>query len=142
MQPSIATQGEFKGWEYWPEEPFESRSGPFYRQVDESGVIGAFRAEERHLNGAGTVHGGCLMTFADFMLFSVAWDSFSNGEMGVTLTCNCEFLSGARLGERVTGRGEVARTGGTIIFVRGTIFSDDRPCLSYSGTIRRFVPRD
>lgn len=141
MKASIATQGEFKGWEYWPEEPYENRAGPFYRTVDDEGVIGAFRAEPRHMNGGGSVHGGCLMTFADFMLFSIAWESFREGEMGVTLTCNSEFIDAARLGDRITARGEVTRAGGTIIFVRGMIYAEDRPCLSFSGSIRRFMPK-
>ncbi|MBR9824552.1 MAG: PaaI family thioesterase [Alphaproteobacteria bacterium] len=141
MKPSIATEGEFKGWEYWPEEAFESRAGPFYRMIDEEGVIGAFRAETRHMNAGGSVHGGCLMTFADFMLFSIALDYFRNGEMGVTLTCNNEFVDAARLGEKLTSRGEVVRAGKSIIFVRGTIYAEDRPCLSFSGSIKRFLAR-
>ena len=141
MQPSIASEGEFKGWQYWPEEPFESRAGPFYRTVDADGVLGAFRAERRHMNAGGSVHGGCLMSFADFMLFSIAWDAFEDGSMGVTLTFNSEFLDAAREGELVTSRGEVTRMGKSTIFVRGMIYSDDRPAMSFSGTIRRFTPR-
>jgi len=141
MQPSLMESGEFAGWQYWPEEPFESRAGPFYRRVDEAGVIGAFRAERRHMNAGGAVHGGCLMSFADFMLFSIAWDAFEDGAMGVTLTFNSEFLDAAREGELITSRGEVTRRGGKILFVRGMIFADERPCLSFSGTIRRFAPR-
>ncbi len=141
MKATIATDGEFAGWEYWPEEEFESRAGPFYRTIDEQGVLGAFRAESRHMNAGGSVHGGCLMTFADFMLFSIAMDYFRNGEMGVTLTCNSEFVDAARLGEKLTSRGEVVRAGKSIIFVRGMIYAEDRPCLSFSGSIKRFLAR-
>lgn len=141
MTPQIHTEGEFKGWQYWPEEPFESHVGPFYRTVDEEGVIGAFRAERKHMNAGGVVHGGCLMSFADFMLFSIAWDAFEDGSMGVTMTFNSEFLDGAPEGALVTSRGEVTRMGKSTIFVRGMIYSEDRPVMSFSGSIRRFTPR-
>ncbi|WP_291890739.1 PaaI family thioesterase [Maricaulis sp.] len=141
MTPQIQTEGEFKGWQYWPEEPFESHVGPFYRTVDEEGVIGAFRAERKHMNAGGVVHGGCLMSFADFMLFSIAWDAFEDGSMGVTMTFNSEFLDGAPEGALVTSRGEVTRMGKSTIFVRGMIYSEDRPVMSFSGSIRRFTPR-
>ncbi|MBO6795564.1 MAG: PaaI family thioesterase [Maricaulis sp.] len=137
----MQTEGEFKGWQYWPEEPFESHVGPFYRTVDEEGVIGAFRAERKHMNAGGVVHGGCLMSFADFMLFSIAWDAFEDGSMGVTMTFNSEFLDGAPEGALVTSRGEVTRMGKSTIFVRGMIYSEDRPVMSFSGSIRRFTPR-
>lgn len=141
MTPQIQSEGEFKGWQYWPEEPFESHAGPFYRTVDHDGVIGAFRAEPKQMNAGGVVHGGCLMSFADFMLFSIAWDAFEDGSLGVTMTFNSEFLDGAREGELVTSRGEVTRMGKTTIFVRGMIYSEDRPVMSFSGSIRRFTPR-
>lgn len=141
MTPQIQSEGEFKGWQYWPQEPFESHVGPFYRTVDDDGPLGAFRAERKHMNAGGVVHGGCLMSFADFMLFSIAWDAFEDGSMGVTMTFNSEFLDGAREGELVTSRGEVTRMGKSTIFVRGMICSDDRPVVSYSGSIRRFTPR-
>lgn len=141
MTPQIQSEGEFKGWQYWPEEPFESHAGPFYRTVDLDGVIGAFRAERKQMNAGGVVHGGCLMSFADFMLFSIAWDAFEDGSLGVTMTFNSEFLDGAREGELVTSRGEVTRMGKTTIFVRGMIYSEDRPVMSFSGSIRRFTPR-
>jgi len=141
VTPQIQSEGEFKGWQYWPQEPFESHVGPFYRTVDDDGPLGAFRAERKHMNAGGVVHGGCLMSFADFMLFSIAWDAFEDGSMGVTMTFNSEFLDGAREGELVTSRGEVTRMGKSTIFVRGMICSDDRPVVSYSGSIRRFTPR-
>ena len=66
-------EGEFAGWYTWPEEPFEHDSaGPFYFRTDEKGPVSAFRAQRKHMNAGGVVHGGCLMAFADFSLFSIA----------------------------------------------------------------------
>ena len=71
--PQKMTTGEFAGWTHWAHDPFESRSGPFYYRTEENDeIVCAFRAEDRHMNGAGFMHGGCLMTFADFALFGIA----------------------------------------------------------------------
>lgn len=134
------TDGEFAGWEYWDNDSFEKRVGPFYFRRDENGeFVGAFRAEERHMNGGGSMHGGCLMSFADFGLFVIPHDIMKD-EHGVTVTMNSEFMGGAKPGELMEVRGEVLRAGGSLIFLRGMITADGRPCLNFSGTIKRFRP--
>ena len=74
MQSKQITEGEFAGWHTWPNEPFEhDAAGPFYLREDENGkMVAAFRAERKHMNAGGVVHGGALMTFADFALFALA----------------------------------------------------------------------
>ena len=69
----IATDGEFAGWRTWLRDSYESHTGPFWHRMEEDGSIRcAFRVEKKHLNGGGNVHGGCLMTFADYCLFAFA----------------------------------------------------------------------
>ncbi|MEO1189218.1 MAG: PaaI family thioesterase, partial [Pseudomonadota bacterium] len=74
MDTKTITDGEFAGWHTWPGEPFEhDTAGPFYmRQDEDGGMVAAFRAERKHMNAGGVVHGGALMTFADFALFALA----------------------------------------------------------------------
>jgi len=130
-------EGEFAGWSTWPEEPFEhDTAGPFYFRVDEQGSVAAFRAQHKHMNAGGVVHGGCLMAFADFSLFAIAHDKM-DGLYGVTVAFNSEFLSGPPEGAFIEARGEVLRAGKSIIFVRGLITGDGKPCLNFSGTIMR-----
>ena len=38
-------------------------------------------------------------------------------------------------------RGEVLRAGGSLIFVRGVITAEGKPCLNFSGTIKRLRER-
>ena len=67
------TEGEWAGWSFWHTDAFEQRAGPFYERVDDEGNgISAFRAGPEHMNGGGFMHGGCLMTFADSALFTIA----------------------------------------------------------------------
>lgn len=136
------TEGEFAGWSAWSGDAFEQRAGPFYERRDADGsYISAFRAEERHMNGAGFMHGGCLMTFADSALFTIATDALA-GSHGVTMHLAGDFLDPARCGQLIEARGEVVRAGGKTIYVVGKITADDKPVLSFNGIIRKINRRD
>lgn len=139
--PITASEGEFAGWRYWEGDPFETRSGPFfYRREEDGSYVSAFRAEDRHMNGGGFMHGGCMMTFADFALFAIATDVLQ-GDHAVTLNLAGDFLGPIQSGALVEARGEVTRGGGKTIFVRGLITGDGAPALSFTGIIRRLAKR-
>jgi len=141
MQGTIHKGGEFDGWMNWPEEPFEAKTaGPFFFRKDGEEYVSAFRCEEKHMNSAGVMHGGCLMTFADFSLFAIAADHLE-GAYGLTVAFASEFLDGPKVGEYMEARGEVLRAGRSIIFARGIITADGRPCLNFSGTLKKVTPR-
>ncbi|MFN7057088.1 PaaI family thioesterase [Hyphomonas sp.] len=142
MATVTVSEGEFAGWTTWPDEPFEyEAAGPFYVRVDDKGPVAAFRAERKHMNAGGVVHGGCLMTFADIALFSIAQMAME-GAYGLTVAFTSEFLDGAREGELIEARGEVLREGGSLIFVRGIVTAEGRPCLNFSGTIKKLRRED
>ena len=134
-------EGEWAGWSTWASDAFEQRAGPFYERTDERGArVSAFRAERRHLNGAGFMHGGCLMTFADSALFTIARDALG-GSHGVTMNLSGDFLDAAREGQLLEARGEVTRAGGKTIYVRGIVTADAQPVLSFTGIIRKIGRR-
>ena len=136
------TEGEFASWQMWQSDAFEQRAGPFYEMLDEAGqAVCAFRAEPRHMNGAGFMHGGCLMTFADGALFTIAREAMGGGH-GVTMNLSGDFLDAVRVGQLVEARGEVTRAGGKTIFVRGMVTADGAPALSFTGIIRKIGPRE
>jgi uncharacterized protein (TIGR00369 family) len=135
--PREVAEGEFAGWKNWPHDPFESRSGPFYYRAEADGaVVCAFRAEDRHMNGGGFMHGGCLMTFADFALFGIATRALGD-DHAVTLSLAGDFLDPARAGQLIEARGEVVRAGGKTLFVQGTVTADGAPVLRFNGIIRK-----
>ena len=135
------TEGEFAGWRVWQSDAFEQRAGPFYEKVDDHGeMVSAFRAEPRHMNGAGFMHGGCLMTFADGALFTIARRAMGDSH-GVTMNLSGDFLDAVRVGQLVEARGEVTRAGGKTIFVRGLVTADGRPALSFTGIIRKVIAK-
>ena len=141
MKGTAHKGGEFDGWYNWPDEPFEAKTaGPFFYRKDGDHYVSAFRCEEKHMNSGGVIHGGCLMTFADFSLFTIAHDHLGDSP-GLTVAFASEFLDGAKSGEYMEARGDVLRAGRSIIFVRGIVTADGRPCLNFSGTIKKVKPR-
>jgi uncharacterized protein (TIGR00369 family) len=137
MPETIVKSGEFDGWTVWADEPYEYDTvGPFHFRIDEKGPVAAFRAARKHMNAGGAVHGGCLMSFADFALFVIAHDE-GQSEYGLTVAFTSEFLEAAREGEYIEARGDVLRRGRSLTFVRGLITADGRPVLNFSGTIKK-----
>ena len=136
------TEGEFAGWQtYDLHDTFDVVVGPFYGKLDPDGHMRcAFRAEQKHMNAGGRMHGGCLMTFADISLFQTAYQEME-GKNGVTVQLDSTFIDGARVGELVESTGEVVRAGGSLIFVRGQITAGGRALMTYSGIIKKFTPR-
>ena len=91
------TQGEWAGWDQWRSDAFETRAGPFLERVENGESITAFRAGPEHMNGGGFMHGGCLMTFADSALFTIARPAME-GSFGVTVNLSGDFLASVRAG--------------------------------------------
>lgn len=136
-------EGEWAGWKtYIGGDPFEDHAGPFYWKTEADGrPVCAFRAERKHMNGGGSMHGGCIMTFADYCLFVIARDAL-NDSHSVTATFNGEFVGGAPVGALVEGRGEVVKAGRSMVFVRGLITTGGEPVMSFSAVVKKTRPRD
>lgn len=136
------TEGEWAGWSTWTgSEPFEEFVGPYYARREADGrMITGCRAQPKTLNGAGTVHGGALMSFADYSLFLIAYDEL-RGLASVTVSLQGEFLAAPKLGDRLIGRGEITKAGRSLLFIRGLVFAEDAPVLNFSGVIKIIRPR-
>ena len=139
------TPPQLEGWTKWGgEEPFEDQAGPFYMQIDPDGGqhLSAFICEKRHFNGGGFLHGGMLMSFADYALFVIAHDDLHD-QHSVTVSCQTEFLKGAApLGEPVFAKGEVTRNTRSLIFIRGEIYVGDETLATFSGILKKIAKRD
>jgi uncharacterized protein (TIGR00369 family) len=136
-RPIEITEGEWAGWRIWSSDPYELLSGPFYcRHEDDGSTVCAFRAEAKQMNGGGAMHGGALMTFADYALFCIAHKELE-GVGSVTASLNGEFIDAAREGEIIEARGEVVRAGGSLVFVRGLVSTGGRPLLNFSAIVKK-----
>lgn len=133
----VITHGDWAGWSLWSSDPFELHAGPFYsRKGDDGRVICAFRAERKHMNGGGFMHGGCLMTFADYSLFAIGADALEQTG-SVTASLSGEFLDSCVEGDLIEATGEVTRAGGSLVFIRGMVTTSGRPLLTFSGIVKK-----
>ena len=132
------SEGEWAGWQCYPGgDPFEDLAGPFYYRIGDDGrPVCAFRAEHKHMNGGLFMHGGCVMTFADFCLFVIARDVI-DGSRTVTATFNGEFVGTARVGQLVECTGDVVKAGRSMVFVRGIITCEGEPVMSFSSVLKK-----
>ena len=129
--------GQWAGWKTWPRDTWETNSGPFYCRKGEDGrIIARFVAEPRHMNGGGFMHGGCLLTFADFACFAFA-DDVAGDFSSVTVNLSGDFRSSAKIGDMMEATGEVTRAGNRLIYVRGLVTANGKPCLSFTSVISK-----
>ena len=132
----IQGTGPLEGFRTWgDDDPFEAAVGPFFlRQLPDGSYRSAFMAEDRHANAGGVLHGGALMSFADFTAFVIAKDHMK--DFGVTVSLNCDFVAGAAPGCLYYGKGVTTRTTRSLIFVRGEIYNDAMLVLTFTGILK------
>ncbi len=140
-KPETLTEGPFAGWMTWGKgaDPFETLAGPFFFKIEGERARCAFQPNRDHLNGGAALHGGALMSFADFALFSIAHKALQGGIKAVTLTCNCDFVSAGGLDGWVEAEGEVLRATRSLLFVRGLMTQRGRTLLAFSGTLKKIT---
>jgi uncharacterized protein (TIGR00369 family) len=115
--------------------PAEDHIGPFYYCKSDQGLRLGFHAEAQNCNGIGTVHGGVLMCFADYTVTMLALSGVK--ENCATVSFNSDFISGAKLGDWIEGRGEVVRRTGSMTFVRGELYVGDKLVMTFQSVLRR-----
>ena len=118
-------------------DPFEDLVGPLCFKVGNDGELHfAFESRSQHANTSGQIHGGMLMTFADFALCLTAIHGLP-GERCVTVSLNCEFTAPGEVGDFIESTAVVLRRTRSLTFVRGEIVVGDRTLLNYSAIVKR-----
>ncbi|MFZ5757011.1 MAG: PaaI family thioesterase [Pseudomonadota bacterium] len=134
--PDVKALGIPDGFRHWAGDPAEDRIGPFFwRQTAPGRVESVFRVQPHHVNTYGAVHGGVLMTFADYTLCLAAIEQ--EGDTVVTVSATCDFVDAGRNGELLTGIGETTRLTGSLAFTRATLYAGERVLMTASGVIKR-----
>jgi uncharacterized protein (TIGR00369 family) len=88
--------------------------------------------ENKHMNGAGTVHGGMLMGLADIAM-SRTTREVTGAATCSTVALSCDFLAPGKLGELVEARVLVIRRTRTMVFLSATISAGERQLLVAQG---------
>lgn len=129
------TAGDWAGWLASEGDPFNDHAGPFFHRMDDTGHAEcAMRVESKHINGGGTLHGGAMMTFADYCLYAFS-ATLGNGH-AVTVSLQGDYLGVVPLGALLVCRGEVTKRTRSMAFVRGLMSVDNSPVFSFSGVLK------
>ncbi len=117
-------------------DPAEDYMGPFYYKELEDQFLCAFVSESKHCNTTGIVHGGVLMTFADFSLCLAATDHYKE-ENCITVSFSAEFVSGAEIGTLVECIPRVVRKTGSMAFITGEVTSAGLTVMTFGSVVKR-----
>lgn len=121
------------GWSAFPvKDGFADLVGPFWRKITPEGPVFGFRADQRHVNANGMVHGGMLLTFADHSLGSMVFEAVER-KLCVTVTLSGDFIGPGQKGEWIEMRGEITRKTRSLVFIRGTLSADGKTLLTADG---------
>lgn len=137
MTPPTTTPDSLQaqGWRPRSLPGFVGLVGPLWTRQEESGWTYGVLAGPAHLNPAGAVHGGLLMSLMDHALSAIAWESVGRRAC-VTVQMDTQFLSGARQGQFLLARGRVARASSSLVFMNGTVSVEGQQILAASAIFK------
>jgi uncharacterized protein (TIGR00369 family) len=120
------------GWEIVNNTPFGELVGPVWWREDGERVRYAIVVAPKHLNRAGNLHGGMLMTLADQAMAMTA-RKITGGRRHATIELNTQFVGGVRLGEFVEAHPEVVRGTRSVVFMAVKMYVGTRIVVSANG---------
>lgn len=113
--------------------PIAELLGPFYSKGSGYELSLALRAERKHANLRGTVHGGVLAAIADMALgYSLAFST--NPPTGlVTASLTIDYAGSAKVGDWMITRTDVQKQGGRLAFANLYIYVGETRIVRASG---------
>jgi len=122
-----------------PDGEFAAAIGPLFIRQSDSGPHFAFRAESKHTNARGVVHGGMLMSFADQALGLTIQRALNTVHLA-TASLNCDLVASARPGDLIEGEATITRITKRLVFIKGTVTCRDAVLMNASGLWVRIKP--
>ncbi|HHZ09630.1 MAG TPA: PaaI family thioesterase [Rhizobiales bacterium] len=98
--------------------------------------IYGIRVEDRHDNSTGRAHGGLIMAFCDEVMGLEAHDP-STKDIFFTVNFECQFVSGAMIGDFLEVTVERIEAGRSMVVMRGTCRSAGRVVATCTGVWKR-----
>lgn len=133
---SVEDKLKSEGWELITTSVYLKRNGPIFRkQHDHENWRYALITGEHHANIAGRVHGGMIMTFADYVLGMTAYEQLAR-QPSVTVQLNTNLIASAKIGELIEGEATVVSHVKDIVFMRGKLTAGDRTIATADGVWR------
>jgi uncharacterized protein (TIGR00369 family) len=106
--------------------------GPIWRREDDGRPRFGFIVAPKHLNRAGNLHGGMLMTVADQSMAMTA-RAATGAKSHATIELNIQFVGGVKLGEFVEAHPEVVRATRSLVFMQAKMFVGGRVVVTTNG---------
>jgi uncharacterized protein (TIGR00369 family) len=121
------------GWEIISSNTaFGDLVGPVWRLKKAERPRFGFVVAPKHLNRAGNLHGGMLMTLADNAMAITAREA-TGCKRHATIELNIQFIGAVRRGEFVEAHPEVARATRSLVFMQARMFVGTRLVVTTNG---------
>lgn len=113
--------------------PYLDLLGPIYNKRTDGGLIIGLKAEEKHCNARGLVHGGVFSSLADIALGYNA--AFQNKEPTpiVTASLTIDYAGSARLGDWIEVKTDIQKVGRSMAFANCYFTVDSKRIVRASG---------
>lgn len=131
--------GTLSDWQARELKGFIAHAGPLWARREGEGWAYGFAIGPQHLNPAGVVHGGALLTLVDHAMSTVAWEACGRVPC-VTLQLDSHFAAPVLPGQFVEARAHVARRTGSLVFMRGELRVDDSLVLGAQALMKPLNP--
>jgi uncharacterized protein (TIGR00369 family) len=123
------------GWKERSLPGFIGTAGPLWTRRDGETWSYGLLCDPRHLNPAGRMHGGALMTLLDHTLSTVAWED-TGRKPCVTLQLDTQFLGPVTDGQFVEAKAQITHRTKRLLFLRGAVSVDGVPVLHAQGILK------
>lgn len=112
---------------------FSEHAGPYYEKIIDGLMHRAMDIEQYHLNPEGVVHGGVLLSLADYAVYRAIGDEIGHQIKFATINLNSNFVAAAKPNETLLGIGSIVRKTKSVIFAEGRIFTENKTILQING---------
>lgn len=115
-----------QGWKSHEQSGHIGHIGPLLSKRNASGQWGyALLMDAQHLNPAGVVHGGVILSLADHAASAVAWEQ-TGRQACVTVQLDSHFIAPARCGDLLLADVHVLEQTSSMVFVRVDVMVQER----------------
>jgi len=128
-------QLEAQDWKVRTLPGFIETAGPLWTRREGDAWAYGILCGARHLNPAGVVHGGMLLTLLDHAISAVAWEASGRAPC-VTVQLDTHFVGAVREGQFAEARAEVSHRTRHLVFMRGTVVAQGELMLSAQAILK------
>lgn len=118
---------------------FMGLAGPLWTRRGAQGWEYGLQVQSQHLNPAGMLHGGALLTLMDHALSTVAWQAMER-QPCLTVQLDSHFLGSVAEGSFVVVRAQVTQRTRSLLFLQGRATLDEAPVLQAQAIMKAVRP--